>query len=116
MAVNKRYSKEEKLEIIKMLESGTSISEIIRSKGVAKSTIFKWKSEFSEGVEWQNVPTVKERQLEKENEYYKKKVAELTRDVDLLKKVQEKVLQQRKSLNGLVITGGNWVQKKEPVK
>ena len=99
-----------------MLESGSSIAEIISSKGVSPSTIHKWRHELNSGVEWHDIPTVKERAQEKEIEYYKKKVAELTRDVDLLKKIQEEVSQRRKELSGSVITVKNWDPKRKPVK
>lgn len=116
MTTAKRYTKEEKLEIIGMLDSGVSLSEIIRQKGVAKSTIHKWKQELRQGVEWKNLPTAKERALEKEVEYYKKKVAELTRDVDLLKKLQEDISQQRKNSGGPIVTMKNWDPRRGLVK
>ena len=56
-------------------------------------------------------PSARERQLLKENDWYKKKVAEQAMEIDLLKKTDEYFRTMKRS-NGFVVTGLNTASNK----
>ena len=51
----------------------------------------------------------------KENDWYKKKVAEQAMEIDLLKKIDEYSRRMRKS-NGFIVTGRNAAELRKDVK
>ena len=57
-------------------------------------------------------PSARERQLMRENDWYKKKVAEQAMEIDLLKKIEEYSARMRKS-NGSIVTGRRTESRKD---
>jgi transposase-like protein len=116
MAKRTRHSFEFKKKIVDEFDAGVGTAqELGRKYGVHPISIYQWAKKLRSG-EMIARATVLEKKQAKEIEYYKKKVAELTRDVDLLKKLQADTSQRQKKSVGLRVT--NWKQalSKEPVK
>ena len=98
------FSNDFKREIVALIENGAmSISEVSRKNDISPSLIDRWRKQIKANS-LQDKPTIKEKQLEKELDKYKKKVGELTLQVDLLKKLNSDLALMKK-LNGLIITG-----------
>lgn len=101
MTKRRRIAYEIKQKIVEEFERGEGTAqELGRKYGVHPINIYQWKKKFAEGT-MVDRPSKKEKELSKEVEYYKKKVAELTRHVDLLKKLQEESSQRQKKSAGL---------------
>jgi hypothetical protein len=71
----------------------------------------RWRRQATEGT-LRDHPTVTERKLLAENDWYKKKVAELTREIDLLKKIDEYSARMRR-LSSSVVTERNLVSRRD---
>jgi len=111
----RQHSEEFKRNLIHQIDSGEiSKTAASRDHKIAISLIDRWRKQIHEGT-LKHIPTVKERQLEKELDKYKRKVGELTLEVDLLKKLKEYSLSLRRS-NGYVVTGRNTDQSRKDVK
>ena len=109
------FSNEFKREITALIENGAlSIAEASRKHNIAPSLIDRWRKQIRSNT-MPDKPTAKEKQLEKELDKYKKKVGELTLQVDLLKKLSSDLALMRKS-NGLIITGRKPAESKEAAK
>lgn len=85
----KRFSESEMVRTVKRLETGESPMALCKELGIGKTTLYKWKSQYS-GMEVSQVKRLKE--LEDENRRLKKMYAELSLDHELLKEVLEKKL------------------------
>jgi transposase-like protein len=103
--MSKRYrhhTLEYKLQILSEIESGPRTkAAICREEHLADSMVERWQQHAREGTlrEWS---TPKEREQARELDWYKKKVAELTRDIDLLKKTVLFSLPMKKSSLSLI--------------
>lgn len=64
-----------------------SKAAVCREEHLSESLVDRWQQRAREGT-LQHVPSALERQQAKELDWYKKKVAELTREIDILKKVE----------------------------
>ena len=87
--LRKRYSQEEKLEIIKLsLEEGTSVPELALRFGLGESTIYTWRSKYYQehGIipEGQGVKVMSE--SEREIAQLKKQLREAELERTILKK------------------------------
>ena len=91
--------------VLKIEAGEISASQASRDYQLSYGLIVKWRVKFREGY-LTNKPTVQEKAQEKELNWYKRKVAELTRDIELLKKVEDYARQQRRE-NTSVISGRN---------
>jgi transposase-like protein len=101
----RQYSEEFKRALIAQIDSGAiSKAAAARENEISPSLIERWQQQIHEG-RMQSRPTVRERQLERELDRYKKKVGELTIQNELLKKLNETHASTRRS-NGSVVTGG----------
>jgi len=69
-----------------LLSEGKSIREVCRQMGVSDATYYKWRKEYG-GMQMSQAKRFKE--LEKENLYLKRAVADLTLDNMILKDVTE---------------------------
>ncbi len=99
----KRYSSEFKRTLIEQIDRGEiSLSEAAREHEISHSLIEYWRKQLHEGT-FQDRPTAREKQLEKELDQYKKKVGELTVINDLLKKLNANSAYTKRS-NGYIIT------------
>lgn len=97
------FGSEFKQDLITRIDAGElSVTAASRENNLSPSLIQRWRQQ-NQSVGFKDKPTPKEQKLEKEVEWYKQKVGELTRQVDLLKKINENFPLLRKS-NGCVVT------------
>ena len=97
------YSTEFKRELIARIDSGElSLLEASREHDLAHSLVEKWRKRIHEGTLGER-STSREKQLERELDQYKKKVGELTLQVDLLKKLQQEIAEKRRQ-DGYIVT------------
>lgn len=102
----RHFPLEFKQQILREIESGyRSKAAVAREEHISSSLIDRWQKQARKGT-LRDHPTKKERQLERELDWYKKKVAEQAMEIDLLKKIDEYCRTMRKS-NGSVVTGLN---------
>lgn len=100
----RHFDEEFKRDLVARIDSGTlTASQACREHNLSPSLVDRWKRQIHEGT-LRSKPSAREKQLERELEQYKKKVGELSMQVDLLKKIKEFSASMRKS-NGYVVTG-----------
>lgn len=83
----KRYTEEQIVSILKEAAAGAKTEELCRKYGVSQNTFYAWRTKFA-GM---TVPDIKKlRSLEEENLKLKRKVGELTMDLDAAKDLLSK--------------------------
>jgi putative transposase len=82
----KRYTEEQIISILKEHEAGASVPEIARRQGVAKNTVYRWKSNFG-GMMVSEAKRLRE--LEAENAKLKRLLGEAELDKAALKELVE---------------------------
>jgi putative transposase len=83
----RRYTEEQIVAILKEAAAGAKTDDLCRKYGVSPNTFYNWRTKFA-GM---TVPDIKRmRALEEENLKLKKKVAELTLDIDNVKELLTK--------------------------
>lgn len=83
----KRYTEEQIVSILKEAVAGAKTEELCRKYGVSQNTFYAWRTKFA-GM---TVPDIKKlRSLEEENLKLKRKVGELTMDLDAAKDLLSK--------------------------
>jgi putative transposase len=83
----KRFSVERIVGILKQVEVGVPVAEVIRKAGIAEQTFYRWKKQYV-GLEVDQVRQLK--QLQEENTRLKQLVAELSLDKTMLQDVLAK--------------------------
>ncbi len=108
----RHFPLEFKQRVLQEIEGGLrSKAAVAREEKISSSLIDRWQKQAREGA-LQDHPTAKERQMARELDWYKKKVAEQAMEIDLLKKIEEYSQRMRKS-NGFVVTGLNMASKRD---
>jgi transposase len=103
-----------KQQLILEIYSGIiSVSQAAREHNISPSLIDRWRTQIHNGT-MRPHKTKLEKQLEKELEQYKIKVAELTMANDFLKKLQNST--HMKKSNGYIVTPKKSDQSEEPAK
>lgn len=98
------FDEEFKRDLVAQIDSGAiTKAQAAREHNLSSTLIDRWQRQIHDGS-LRSRPSLREKQLERELETYKKKVGELSVQVDLLKKVKEASASMRKS-NGCVVTG-----------
>jgi len=98
------FDEEFKRDLIARIDSGElTKSQAAREHNLSSSLVDRWQRQIHEGS-LRSRPSAREKQLERELDLYKKKVGELSVQVDLLKKLKEASASMRRS-NGYVVTG-----------
>ena len=83
----RKYREEQIVMILKESEAGAKTEELCRKYGVSPNTFYAWRRKFA-GM---TVPDIrKRRSLEEENLKLKRKVGELTMDLDAAKELLSK--------------------------
>jgi transposase len=109
------FTEEFKRSLIAQVDSGAvTKTAAARENNLSPSLLDRWQRQIHDGS-FRHRPTVREKQLERELDRYKKKVGELTVQVDLLKKISDFSASMRRS-NGYVVTGGNTAASGRPAK
>jgi putative transposase len=85
----KRFSVEQIVGVLKQVEVGVPVAELIRQVGISEQTLYRWKKQYK-GLETDQVRQFK--QLQEENGRLKRLVAELTLDKVMLQDVLAKKL------------------------
>lgn len=85
--MQKRFTEEQIIKILKQQETGIPVKDIIRQQNISEQTFYRWKSKYA-GMEVREAQRL--RQLEDENKRLKQLVADLTLDNQALKWVVEK--------------------------
>jgi len=85
----KRYSREDKIRILREVDGGKSVQEVCREKNIAEQTFYRWKRIFGM-MDVSEARRLKE--LEKENSELKKMLAESLLKNRVLEAVCEKKL------------------------
>lgn len=83
----KRYREEQIIRILKEVENGKSVAEVVRQYGVSEATVYRWRSRYG-GMERSELQRLRE--LEEENRRLKRIVAQQALDIDALKDVVSK--------------------------
>jgi transposase-like protein len=95
-----------KRNLVARIDSGEiTKSQASRENHLSGSVIDRWQRQIHEGS-MRAHPSANEKKLMRELDMYKKKVGELTLQIDLLKKLDESLASMRKS-SGYIVTGGN---------
>jgi len=82
-----RFSVEQIVAVLKQVELGLPVADVIRQLGIAEQTFYRWKKLYG-GLQSDQVRELK--QLQEENARLKRVVAELTLDKALLQDVLQK--------------------------
>jgi len=77
-----RYTEEQIIRVLRQVEAGQKVKDVIREHGIAEQTYYRWKSKYG-GMEVSEARRLKE--LELENRRLKKLVADLSLDKQILK-------------------------------
>lgn len=109
------FTNEFKRNLVGRIERGeVTRMQVAREAGLSPSLVDKWRKQIREGT-FRDRPTSREKELERDLDRYKKKVGELTMELDLLKKINESFASMRRS-NGSVVTPENTAVSGGPVK
>jgi transposase-like protein len=110
----RQHSEEFKRILIERIDKGEiTKAAAARENNLASTLIDRWREQIHEGT-MVHKPTLREKQLEKELDRYKKKVAELVIQNDLFKKLHETYPRLKKS-SGYIVTGKNTDQNGQDV-
>lgn len=82
-----RFTEEQIVGILKLVEAGQRVAEVCRSHGVSQGTYYRWKAQYG-GMQISQLQQL--RHLEDENRRLKHIVADLTLDNTALKDVLRK--------------------------
>ena len=82
-----KFSEEQIIKILKLVEAGGKISDVCRSAGISEQTYHRWKAKYG-GLDVSEARRLK--QLEDENRRLKHLVADLTLDNVALKDIVSK--------------------------
>ncbi len=114
--IRRKFSAEFKAQVAQTVISGQMTqSSAAREHDIGPSLVKKWVEAYSQGHQFADKPTARERQLEAEVKKLQAKVGQLVMDIDLLKKFDTYV-QQRKKLATCVVTAKNLDQLRGGVK
>ncbi len=111
----KKYDWDFKKRVVEDIENRLlTQAEASRKYSISQPLIIRWRKQVNEGL-IDKASNPSEKSLLKELSYYKNKVAELTFEVDMLKKMDEYFRRKKKS-DGCVITEKNLEQLKKGAK
>ena len=82
-----RYSEEKIIRVLRQVESGQKVKDVIREHGISEQTYYRWKSKYG-GMEVSEARRLKE--VEVENRRLKKLVADLSLDKQMLQEVVDR--------------------------
>jgi putative transposase len=79
-----RFSEEQIVKILKSVESGVPVDELLRTHGISRATFYNWRKKYG-GLEVDDARKLKA--LEDENRRLKRMVADLSLDKQMLQDV-----------------------------
>ena len=84
-----KFTEQQVIFALKQAESGVSVAEVCRKMGISEATFYNWKKKYG-GLGTTELRRL--RQLEDENYWLKKLVADLSLDKHMLQEVRKKKL------------------------
>jgi transposase-like protein len=113
--IRRKFEADFKRQVIGQIEAGElTLARAARDYQLAHSVLERWRSQYRNN-RLTNAPSVRERQLEAENEKLKAKIGDLVMQMEYLKKLQAWVQQQR-SADTSVITSKSLDRFRKPAK
>jgi transposase-like protein len=113
--IRRKFEADFKRQLIGQIEAGQlSLAQAARDYQLAHSVLERWRVQYRNN-RLTSSPSVRERQLEAENEKLKAKIGDLVMQMEYLKKLQAWVQQQR-SADSSVITAKNLGRFQKPAK
>ena len=82
-----RYSEEQIIRVLRQVETGQKVKDVIREHGISEQTYYRWKSKYG-GMSVSDAKRLK--QLQAENRQLKKLVADLSLDKQMLQEVLDR--------------------------
>jgi len=82
-----RYKEEQIIAVLKEVDAGAKVQDVVRKLGITEQTYYRWKSKFG-GMEVSDAKKL--RALEDENRRLKQMVADQALDIQALKAVVSK--------------------------
>jgi putative transposase len=82
-----RYKEEQIIAVLKEVDAGTKLQDVVRRLGVSEQTYYRWKAKYG-GMEVSDAKKLKS--LEDENRRLKTMVADQALDIQMLKAVVAK--------------------------
>ena len=82
-----RYKEEQIIAVLKEVDAGAKLQDVVRRLGISEQTYYRWKSKFG-GMEVSDAKKL--RALESENARLKRMVAEQALDIQMLKDINSK--------------------------
>lgn len=110
------HTAEFKRQIMAEFEAGRSQLQLAKEHGISPGLIAKWRHKMESGEGFSDVPSAREKELEKQLELTERKLAQMVIENDLLKKLQKVISQRMKKPVGLLSTGKKLAPKEEPRK
>jgi len=113
--IRRKFEVDFKRQLITQIEAGQlSMAQAARDYQIAHSVLERWRAQYRNHT-LTDTPSVRERQLEAENEKLKAKIGDLVMQMEHLKKLQTCVQQQRNA-DTSVITAKNLDRFRKPAK
>lgn len=82
-----RFTEEQVVAVLKEAETGKTVVQICRERGITKNTFYKWRKRYG-GMETSDVRRLRE--LERENSRLKRLLAERDLELDAMKELASK--------------------------
>ncbi len=82
-----RFSQAKIIGVLRQVESGQKVKDVVREHGISEQTYYRWKSKYG-GMSISEAKRLK--QLESENGQLKKLVADLSLDKQMLQEVLDR--------------------------
>lgn len=82
-----RFKEEQIIAILKEVEAGAEVKELVRKHGICEGTYYRWKSKYG-GMDVSEARRLKA--LEEENRQLKRLVADQALDIQMLKDINAK--------------------------
>ena len=79
-----KYTEEQIIKVLKEVEAGAKVQDIVRRLGITETTFYRWKAKYG-GMDVSEAKRL--RALEEENRRLKHMVADLSLDIQALKAV-----------------------------
>jgi len=90
----RKFTREFKLAAIRQLESGKSLNRVARELELDRKVLRRWKQQFQQGSDKAFPGVGKAREQDREAEL-ERKIGQMTLEIDFLKKVLQRVEEQR---------------------
>jgi transposase-like protein len=116
--VRRKFSEEFKVKLVRQIdEKMITASAAARKYQISGGLVYNWIRRYrgTDPARIVEKPTVRERELERENAALKEKLAELFMQVELLKKAEDWVA-NKKSASSSIYTSSNWARYKKGAK